>query len=430
VGILHAPALSVLPALYSKYAAVPLATIGVILMATRILDAVVDPLIGHWSDRTRGRLGARKPWIVAGALLAGISVWFLFRPSAETGALYFLVWSALLYVGWSLIEIPHTAWISDLTRQYDERSQVATYRYLAYTAGGMLFLAVPLLPFYATTEITPETTAAASWIAVLLLPAVVLLAVTRVPNGDNIESAMPSMRSVWNDVRSNGLLWRFLALIAMAGAGSGMVAALYLFFLGSHLGIADKFSYLNLTASACFLIGAPLWLRASYHIGKQRALGLCLMMQALTMIGFALIPPGPSAFPIALVVWALSGLGVSGGTALGVALLADNVDYGAWRSGSAHAGNYFAALSLAQKFSIAAGGGLSLIVVSAFGFDPNIINDDDAMTGFFVAFIWVPFALFLAAAALAFTFPLDRRRHAAILVRLERRRRRTTGDLR
>ncbi len=107
--MLHVPVLSVLPALYGKYSHIPLALLGAILLATRILDAVIDPFIGYWSDRTRSRFGRREPWMVAGAFVSIVAVYFAFRPSQTTGAAYFLVWSALLYIGWTLIEIPHTA---------------------------------------------------------------------------------------------------------------------------------------------------------------------------------------------------------------------------------------------------------------------------------------------------------------------------------
>jgi Na+/melibiose symporter-like transporter len=45
---------------------VPLATLGLLLGAGRVLDAVDDPAIGHWSDVTRSRWGRRLPFVVAG----------------------------------------------------------------------------------------------------------------------------------------------------------------------------------------------------------------------------------------------------------------------------------------------------------------------------------------------------------------------------
>src|SRR5437868_3691467 len=57
-GSVIAPVAAILPSLYAKYAGVSLAALGTLFAALRIWDAVSDPLIGYWSDRTRGqRLG-------------------------------------------------------------------------------------------------------------------------------------------------------------------------------------------------------------------------------------------------------------------------------------------------------------------------------------------------------------------------------------
>jgi len=114
-SILHAPALAVLPALYAKYAHLHLVFIGMVLALARIVDCVIDPVIGYASDRTRSRYGRRKPWIVAGAVVSSVAAYYLFRPSAATGAVYFAGWYFMLYLGWTLGEIPHTAWINEIS---------------------------------------------------------------------------------------------------------------------------------------------------------------------------------------------------------------------------------------------------------------------------------------------------------------------------
>src|SRR5262245_56486209 len=62
------PLYSLLPAYYAAHTKVTLAEIGAIAAASRIFDAVNDPVIGYLSDRTRTRFGSRKPWLVASIL--------------------------------------------------------------------------------------------------------------------------------------------------------------------------------------------------------------------------------------------------------------------------------------------------------------------------------------------------------------------------
>lgn len=54
------------------------ALVGAILLSGRLWDAVTDPVIGHWSDRTRSRWGRRRPWMAGAALPCSLSYLALF----------------------------------------------------------------------------------------------------------------------------------------------------------------------------------------------------------------------------------------------------------------------------------------------------------------------------------------------------------------
>lgn len=423
-AILHAPVLSVLPGLYAKYSHIPLTLLGTILVVTRILDAVIDPFIGYLSDRTRSRFGRRKPWIVAGGLVSIVATYFAFRPSGTTGALYFLIWSTLLYIGWTLIEIPHTAWINDVTNDYDDRSRIVSYRYLAGLIGFALFLATPLLPIFPTTEMTPSALALTGWILIALLPLTMVFAFRCVPMRGHQVPAAGSWRSIWDELRNNRPLWSYLALRAANGLSTGMIASLYFFYLDRYLGLLSRFSYLNLSAMAFGFIGSSVWLGVMYRIGKHRALAASSCAVILTLVAFALLKPGPHAFAVALVVWMTSSLGTTGVETASYALLSDVADYGTLKSGESRAGNYWALQALMQKVTIAAGGGLALIIIGLFGFDPRGANGPVAMHGFFLTFIFIPMALNVLAVIVAWRFPIDRRRHDVIRRRIEAREKR------
>ena len=76
---------AILPSLYVKHASVSLAAVGMLFGLMRILDAVSDPLIGYWSDKTRSRFGPRKPWILVGAMITTLACFFLYRIPSSAG---------------------------------------------------------------------------------------------------------------------------------------------------------------------------------------------------------------------------------------------------------------------------------------------------------------------------------------------------------
>jgi glycoside/pentoside/hexuronide:cation symporter, GPH family len=420
-SILHAPALAVLPALYAKYAHMQLIFIGAVLALARVLDCVLDPVIGFASDRTRFRYGRRKPWIVLGALISSIAAFFLFRPDASTGAVYFTLWYFLMYVGWTFGEIPHTAWLNEISPAYDERSRLATYRSSAGFLGMLSFQLCAFLPWFPTTDMTPAVTAAASWLVIVLMPITVSWALIRVPDVEGPTRRRTSLASVLRGVKHNRPFWIFIASIACSWMASGMVGALFFFYLQDYLGIGNKFAHIQIIALLMGIMGTFFWLRVMLWIGKHHSLAISCASTLLTLIGMALVRPGSEAFPMIFVLFAVSAFSSAGNEAAGWSMMADVVDYGTLKTGERHAGNYFAVMSFTSKISLAAGGGLALIIAGLFGFSAEHSNGPAAMRGFFLAFIVIPLILNGAASLLAYGFPLDPRRQEIVRRRIQGR---------
>jgi Na+/melibiose symporter-like transporter len=411
----------VLPALYAKYAHLHLVFIGMVLALARVIDCVLDPVIGFASDRTRSRYGRRKPWIVAGAAVSSVAAYYLFRPSSATGAVYFALWYFILYVGWTLGEIPHTAWINEISTEYDERSRLAAYRATAGFAGMLLFQLCAFLPWLPTTQITPAVTGFASWVVIGLMPITVMWAMRSVPDAGGPAADRSSIISVLRGVKDNRPFWIFIASSACSGMASGMVAALFFFYLQDYLGIGDKFAHIQIVALLAGLAGTGFWLRVMLRIGKHRTLAICCVSTLLTLVAMAFVRPGPGAFAIIFTVFAVSAFSSAGFDTAGWSMMADVVDYGTLRTGERRAGNYYAVMSFTAKISLAAGGGLALIIAGLFGFSAEHANGPTAMHGFFLAFFVIPIVLNGVASVCAYRFPLDPRRQAIVRRRIERR---------
>ena len=122
------PVVLYLPFVYSKDFGLSLTDVGLILMFGRIADVVTDPLIGFLSDRTRSRFGRRKPWIAAGGLIMMTSAFMLFNPVIQVTNTYLLCWAILLWLGWTMVNIPYYAWGAELSDDYNERTRITGWR--------------------------------------------------------------------------------------------------------------------------------------------------------------------------------------------------------------------------------------------------------------------------------------------------------------
>ena len=103
---------------YSSELGISLASIGVIILLTRITDVVTDPLIGSLSDSTPDRYGRRSLWIMIGLPIMGFSTVAVFSPPGEVSHFYLFFSVAFLYLGWTLIGIPLSAWAAELSPDY------------------------------------------------------------------------------------------------------------------------------------------------------------------------------------------------------------------------------------------------------------------------------------------------------------------------
>jgi Na+/melibiose symporter-like transporter len=202
---------------------------------------------------------------------------------------------------------------------------------------------------------------------------------------------------------------------------SGMVGALFFFYLQDYLGIGNKFAHVQIIALATSLVGTFFWLEVMLWAGKHRSLAVCCVSTVLTLVGMALVRPGPYAFPVIFSLFAVSAFSSAGYEAAGWSMMADVVDYGTLKTGERRAGNYFAVMSFTAKLSLAAGGGIALIIAGLFGFSAEHANGPTAMHGFFLAFIAIPIVLNITASLFAYAFPLDARRQAIVLRRINQR---------
>ena len=105
---------------------------GLAMMIALIVDAIVDPLIGVWSDGTRSRLGRRHPFLYASSLPFGICFFAVFSPPRGLSEVDLFFWLLCTAIGtrcaMSLFDIPHQSLGAELTSDYEERAMLQTLR--------------------------------------------------------------------------------------------------------------------------------------------------------------------------------------------------------------------------------------------------------------------------------------------------------------
>ena len=408
---------------------VDLAQIGLILMAARLIDVLIDPAVGLLSDRTRVRFGRRKIWIVAGAPVFAAACWNLFIPPEDVTAVYFAGWLILFWLGFSMINIPYYAWGAELSPDYHERTRITTWRTLCGTLGSFAFLLIPAVrqQIFGVGGQPGEVLAVIAVVSVIAVPALVALAAALVPDRDIDAGAsvVPLMTGLRVMAR-NGPFLRLLAAFTIVGLGPVLQGAMFPFFMQHVVGDTTSGPKILLIYYPTVALGILVWAALARRIDKHRAWMTGMTMMSLVTVSYMLV--GQGDLWLMVMILGLSGVASGALSALPASMKADVVDLDAVESGEDRAGLFFAAWSLAVKFIAAVGQGLAFTSLAWIGFDAKGSNTPDEIFGLRVFYSAGPMVLYVIALLLVWGYPITSSRHAALRDALAQRRESLQGS--
>jgi Na+/melibiose symporter-like transporter len=406
------PVFTLLPTFYAEQVGLGLAVTGAVLFAGRLLDLATDPLVGRLADRAGGR--DLKRLVLIGALIGAPALLLLLSPPEGAGWGWLLACSALLYVGWTLVQIPYLTWGAGLSDRYHERTRLTAAREGATLGGILLSASLPaVLGFFLLPEAVRLSLLA--WIAVLLgLPAFYWL-LTRVP----LPPARAPRSSGWGGITENRLFLRLLGAWFLNGLANGIPAVLFPLYCAHVLSVDEQTRNLLLALYfGCAVAGIPVWLVLSRRLAKHRAWVVGMLVTCPAFVVAAFLGPGD--------VWAFAAICVITGLCLGAdlalppAIQADVADWDRLRFRRNRTAGLFGLWSLSTKLALALAAGLALPGLGALGLEAEQ-PPELALTALAVTYALIPCLLKLAAVGLMHGLPLTPARQAAVAARLTRR---------
>jgi glycoside/pentoside/hexuronide:cation symporter, GPH family len=125
-----------------------LVSLGILIAL--IFDAISDPMIGYISDNFSSRWGRRHPFMYAAGLPVAIAYYFLWSPpelDEMSLFLYFVCMAILIRTLITLYEIPAAALVAELTDDYDQRTEMMSFRFFFAWWGGLTMAVMVYLVF-------------------------------------------------------------------------------------------------------------------------------------------------------------------------------------------------------------------------------------------------------------------------------------------
>jgi glycoside/pentoside/hexuronide:cation symporter, GPH family len=404
---------------YASELGLPLGLLGTMLFLARMSDVITDPIIGIGSDYTRTRFGRRKPWIAAGALVMMLGVYNLFMPSPGVGIVYFLIWVSVVYLGFTMITLPHEAWGGELSPSYHERTRITGARQLFGLIGLVLATLVPAIIMGRTGGTMGKVLETLAWVVIVLLPICAAWIMFAVPAAtpSEVKDEIPflkGLRRMWR----NGPFVRVLLILLLAVIGETFRITITLFYARDIIGISNLGS-IYLYYFGVGLLGIPVWIRLGNTIGKHRA--LALSFTTLALLSLAMLPLGKGDTIMFIILFTGKGFCFGSLQLLPSAMIADVVDVDSARSGKSPQGLYFAAAGVALKLGMALGQGLSLNALNLVGYKAAGGSSESALAWLSIAYCVPAATMFLVALPLVWRYPLTAARHKLIRAKFEAR---------
>jgi len=447
------PLYVLLPNFYARQFSVPLATLGLILLAVRLFDAVIDPLLGRWADglhRPSGsRIGAaRRTWAdfftpapvsgLAGighpalrwaglaALVLCLGFGLLFFPpaalQAQTSALLLWLAGALLLTttAYSALSILHQAWGARLGGNPLYRSRVVAWREGLGLVGIVVASIAPVALGVPATTALFFVACLGGWLAWRQGPAPALSGRHCDDDAPTDTTAQPRQRSqtpapifaptsdtgpsrafaapLWLPWQRTGFR-RLMAVFMLNGIASAVPATLILFFVQDRLQAPASAEPLFLGSYfICAALSIPLWLKLVARIGLARTWAWGMGLSVAVFAFAAGLGTGDVAAFVA--VCALSGLALGTDLALPAALLAGVIQSHGDQQQSE--GAYFGWWAFASKLNLALAAGLALPALGWLGYTPGA-TDAQALQTLTLAYCVLPCVLKTGALLLLHT---------------------------
>lgn len=393
------------PKFYADTLGLSLASIGFLLLLARAFDAVQDPLLGYWSDRTRQSGRGRGVWIGVGAPLLALGMIGLFVPPnlSPSGLSVWLVMMLLVvYTAYSMITISYQAHGAEMSADANERTRIVSFREGLGLIGVFLAAALP--------EILSKASGARAGFAqfsYLFGPLIVILALVMMRSSPPAVTTHVSdekrifavMLKPFGNASFRPLLWIFV----MNGIAASIPATLVLFFIEDAIQRPDLTAQFLIAYFAAGAAGMPLWVRLSSRIGKGRAWFCGMILSIAAFVWAFLLGPGDAtAF---FIICIMSGLGLGADLALPPSILADVIDIDERAGKGRNEGAYFGLWNLVTKGNLALAAGVALPLLGWLGYAPKGAHTAEVLSALAAVYALLPCMLKAVAALLLWRSP-------------------------
>ena len=412
---------------YTDVCSIPMAAVSLLMLISRVWDAINDPVIGALSDRTKTRWGRYRPWLLFGAPLTAIVLVLTFwaHPSwSDTGkTVYMYITYCILVLGYTCVNIPYGTLCGAMTQNMEERAQINTSRSVcAMIAINIInMVTLPLIALFGGDN------QARGYLLVTVLYGGIFTTchwfcfaktreVVTPPAKKKIPLTVQLKAALQNKPYLIALAGQFLFGITLYGRNADLLY--YFKYVEGDEGLFTLYSMILMVPSVLGAGAFPFVFEKLGNKGRTAAVfaagtGVCM---------FAMYFFSATATPIPFyALAALAQFFFCGFNTAIYAIVPDCVEYGQWKTGIRNDGFQYAFVSLGNKVGMAIGTAVLAGVLGNLGFAANEVQSLPVQNAMHHAFSTVPGVLWIVTAVVLWFYQINRVSYNRIVAELAER---------
>jgi glycoside/pentoside/hexuronide:cation symporter, GPH family len=426
---------------------------GWVLMIGKVFDAVNDPFVGVMSDRTKSKWGRRLPWLLYGAVPFGVLFflqWLVPTFSADPGINQWLLFAYYVAIGilfnifYTIVNLPYTALTPEITQDYNERTNLNTFRFFFSIGGSILSLIVAQIIFAAFKPANAGdcTGDVKQYLALGLVTAIMstlplywcvfgtkrrVLQAERQRLADQTtdEEVIP-VRAQIKIALSNKPFLYVIGIYFCSWLAVQMTASIIPYYVINYMKLSNAdFTKVMIGVQGTALIMLFVWERVSRRFGKKVVYFLGNGLWIIAQAGLFILQPNQIGLMYVLAV--MAGFGVSTAYLIPWSMVPDVIEWDELETGQRREGVFYAFMVLLQKFGLAAG--LFLLgqglAFAGFREKTGCVQPEQPESAI-AAIKWaigpIPTIVLIIGLGLAYLYPITQEKHAEIMLKLHERR--------
>ena len=401
---------------YTDVFGVSAAAVSLLLIISRIWDAVNDPIVGSLADRTRSKYGRYRPWALAAvptAILLVITFWN--HPAMSSGGkvVYLYVSYCLLVLAYTCVNLPYGTLAGSITGDIEERGQLSTFRIFgAHSAQSIIgMLVIPLVTLFGRGNESRG----------YLCTAIVFGLIIMICHGIVFKSCKetvepPKQKKYPTKVNFKSLLHNkpfvlaclIQVLFGFMIYGRGAVLMYYFKYV---CGDENFMTTYNLVGIAPLLIGTAAFPFVYKTIGKNNkayAGGIGIILMGLALVGMYFVHPGTSMAWLFYVCVIFVQFGCALFATGSYAIITDCADYGQWKTGVRNDGFQYAFISFGNKVGMAIATSGAAAILAAVGYVANQTQSETVLNVINLMSTIIPAIFAFAMAVCFFLYKIDK----------------------